>query len=414
MEKGKREILIAEDSPTQAQHLSYLLEKNGFFVRKAANGREALDLARGNRPDLIISDIVMPQLTGYELAAAVKQDEALRKTPVLLVSSLSNTRDLLLGMQSGADGFIVKPYEEDALIVRVQSILSPDETDAGDPGEDNPQVHFEGQTYLIKTSRRGMLNFLINTYETAVKNNILLRDTKEKLSELNESLERKVDDRTKSLNNEITERCHAEEELKKSFARIKKTLSGIVKALAITVEKRDPYTAGHEQRVAQLALAIAKEMGLGEDKIESLNIAAILHDIGKIAVPIEILSKPGTINDPEFTLIRFHPQTGHDILKQIDFEGPVAQIVLQHHERYNGSGYPAGLTAEDILLEARILSVADTFEAMFSHRPYRASRGMDKALLEIMKYRGTHYDPAVVDACIKVFTGRGFDFNDQG
>jgi len=412
MEKRKQEILIAEDSPTQAEQLAYLLEKNGFVVRKAADGRAALELAQAYRPDLIISDIVMPEMTGYDLASATKKDDALQKTPFLLVSSLSDTKDLLLGMQSGADGFVVKPYEEDALMAQVHNVLAAVET-AGDSKQDDSEVRFGGETYRIKTSRREILNFLTNAYETAVKNNILLRETKEQLSQLNEYLEEKVEERTKSLNQEITERLRAEEELKRSFARMKNTLGGIVRALAVTVEKRDPYTAGHEQRVAQLTRAISEELDLSEERTDSLNIASLLHDIGKIAVPIEILSKPGTINDPEFTLIRFHPQTGHDILKQIDFEGPIAEIVLQHHERYDGSGYPAGLTGENILLEARILAVADTFEAISSHRPYRASRGLDKALLEIMKYRGSHYDPGVVDACIKVFTGRGFDFSDQ-
>ena len=173
---------------------------------------------------------------------------------------------------------------------------------------------------------------------------------------------------------------------------------------------RDPYTAGHQRRVTQLAHAIANEMGLPEERIEGIRMAGLIHDLGKINVPAEILSKPGTLTELEYGLIQMHPQIGHDVLKTIDFPWPVAQTVLQHHERMNGSGYPQGLSGEDVLLEARILGVADVVEAMASHRPYRPPRGIDKALQEISQNRGILYDPEVVDICLKLFIEKGFTF----
>jgi len=209
---------------------------------------------------------------------------------------------------------------------------------------------------------------------------------------------------------DITERKRAEEELKKSLEQVQRTLEGTVYALASTTGKRDPYTADHQRRVTQLACAIAREMNLPEEQINGIHIAAAIHDIGKIYVPAEILSKPGRLSEPEFAIIKTHPQVGYDILKAIEFPWPVAEILLQHHERMDGSGYPRGLSGEDILLEARILGVADVVEAMSSHRPYRPALGIDKALFEILRNKKVLYDPQVVDACLKLFTKKGFKF----
>jgi len=207
---------------------------------------------------------------------------------------------------------------------------------------------------------------------------------------------------------ELAERKRAEEELRQSFEKLRRTLEGTVHALASAVEMRDSYTAGHQRRVTQLACAIAKEMGLPEEQIEGMRMSGLIHDLGKINVPAEILSKPGRLTDLQWGMIKPHSQAGYDILITIEFPWPVAEIVLQHHERLDGSGYPAGLLGEEILLEARILGVADVVEAMASHRPYRSARGIDKALEEISQNRGVLYDPEVVDACLKLFTEKGF------
>jgi len=205
---------------------------------------------------------------------------------------------------------------------------------------------------------------------------------------------------------DISERKKAEKDLDESYSKLQKILSGTVQSIAKIVETRDPYTSGHQQRVTNLACAIAKEIGLSNDQIDSIRVAGVIHDIGKIAVPAEILSKPSQLTDAEMSLIQSHPQIGYEILKEIDFPWPVADIVHQHHERMLGDGYPAGIEGEEILLEARILAVADVVEAMSSHRPYRPALGLKKALEEIRINRGYLYDPTVVDACLKIFEER--------
>jgi putative nucleotidyltransferase with HDIG domain len=175
-------------------------------------------------------------------------------------------------------------------------------------------------------------------------------------------------------------------------------------------EMRDPYTAGHQRGVTRLACALARRMGLSFDRIEGIRVAGFLHDIGKIVVPAEILNKPGTISEYEMNIIRVHPQAGYDILKKIDFPWPVADIVLQHHERLDGSGYPKGLTDMAILLEAKILAVADVVEAMAAHRPYRPTLGLDRALDEIAKNKGILYDAEVVETCLNLYSEQGFSF----
>lgn len=203
---------------------------------------------------------------------------------------------------------------------------------------------------------------------------------------------------------------NAEEELKQSYEKLQNLLAATVNGLVSAVEMRDPYTAGHQRRVAQLAVEIAKKMKLSKHEIEGLNLAALVHDIGKINVPAEILSKPGKLTRAEFNLIKTHPQTGYDILKSIEFPWPVADIVLQHQERYDGSSYPQGLKGEEIHLHARILCVADVMEAMSSHRPYRPSLGTETAIDELKKNSGILYDPQVVEACLEIFEKDGFEF----
>jgi len=214
-----------------------------------------------------------------------------------------------------------------------------------------------------------------------------------------------------SVARDITERKQSEAQVREALDNLNQTLQGTVAALANTVEIKDPYTAGHQRRVAQLSCAMARELGWPADRIEGIQVLCFLHDIGKIAVPAEILNRPGKISPTEFNLVQVHPQAGYDILKDIAFPWPVAQGVLQHHERLDGSGYPSGLTAEEITPEAKILAVTDVVEAMASHRPYRPALGIEKALEEITQNRGKLYDPDAVDVCVRVFTEKGFQFD---
>jgi len=209
---------------------------------------------------------------------------------------------------------------------------------------------------------------------------------------------------------DITVQRKSEQELKQTYQSFKKTMDATIQTVSKMIEAKDPYTAGHQQRVSQLTTAIAKGLNLSRDKIEGIRIASLIHDIGKINIPSEILSKPTSLTDIEFNLIKDHSQTGYNIIKSIDFSYPIAQIILQHHERLNGSGYPNKLKDDEILLEARIIGVADVVEAMSSHRPYRPALGIDKALEEISQNKCTLYDPVIVDTCLRIFKEKEFKF----
>lgn len=209
---------------------------------------------------------------------------------------------------------------------------------------------------------------------------------------------------------DITEHKRAEDALQRSLNKLERILDETVDALASAVETRDPYTAGHQRRVANLAFTMAKEMGLSKEQINGIHMAAIIHDIGKIHVPAEILSKPTRLTNAEFAIVKTHSQVGYDILKSIEFRWPVADIIRQHHERMNGSGYPQGLKKGDILLEAGILAVADVVEAMSSYRPYRPARSWDETFDEITKNRVTLYEPHAVDVCLELFKKKNFRF----
>ncbi len=210
---------------------------------------------------------------------------------------------------------------------------------------------------------------------------------------------------------DITERRRLEAAEHEHTDRLQRALLGTIQAIALTVEMRDPYTAGHQLRVSRLAVAIATELGWSVEQIEGIRLGAMIHDIGNIYVPSEILNRPGRLSDIEFEIIKRHPQVGYDIIKDVELPWPVAQIILQHHERLDGSGYPNQLVAEQIIPEARVLAVADVVEAIASHRPYRPSRGVDAGLHEVLEYRGTRFDSEVVDACMRLFRERDFTFD---
>ena len=199
----------------------------------------------------------------------------------------------------------------------------------------------------------------------------------------------------------------------KAAEKLMKSMEETINALASALEMRDPYTAGHQKRVAQLAGAIAVEMNRSYDEVRGVRLASLIHDIGKIQVPSEILSRPGKLTWNEFELIKAHPQVGYNILREIEFPWPIADMVYQHHERLDGSGYPHGLKDDDIMPQSRIIAVADVIEAMSSHRPYRVALGIEKALSELTENRGISYDPDAVDACLGLFREKGFKLEDR-
>ncbi len=209
---------------------------------------------------------------------------------------------------------------------------------------------------------------------------------------------------------DVTRRKKAEEELRDNLKKLQKLLQATVNGLVTAMEMRDPYTAGHQRRVAILASAIAQKMGLSEYIIDGINLAALIHDIGKMSIPAEILSKPGNLTSSEIKLIRYHPESGYEILKSIDFPWPVAEIVLQHHERIDGSGYPNGLRGNEILQEAKIIAVADLVEAMASYRPFRPAKGLELAIIELKRNKGILYDSEIVEATLSVLENSPLEF----
>lgn len=262
--------------------------------------------------------------------------------------------------------------------------------------DENEHIRMNGTRVWVLWTNKAILDdsgqpteFLcIGTDITARKN------AENALQELNDELEKKVQERT--------------ENLKKAYDDLSRVMDGTTHALSKAIEIRDPYTSGHQKRVTQLAIAIAREMGLGDDTLKAIEIAGLLHDLGKIYVPAEFLSRPGRISQNELGVLRDHSQAGYEILKDIEYQHPIAAIVLQHHERMDGSGYPNRLPGDQILLEARIIGIADVVESMASHRPYRLPLGIANALNEIETNKGILYDEAIVDACLRLFQEKGF------
>ncbi len=338
--KNKGKILAVDDTPESLKLLTDILESEGYEVLSASSGELALPAAAINPPELVLLDIRMPTMDGYEVCQRLKAQPETRNIPVIFVSAATETDVKVQGFAIGAVDYVTKPYKRPELLARVRTHLD--------------------------------------------------------LYRLRNHLEDVVEERTAELKDR-------EERLRGSEKKLKDSLFEFISALSSTLEMRDPYTAGHQRRVAQLAVTIAKELQLSEEQVEGLHLAGVVHDIGKIRIPAEILSNPRKLNEMEFGLIKGHSQAGYEILQSIEFPWPIAQIVLQHHERMDGTGYPQGLKGDAILCEARILAVADVVEAITSDRPYRPGLGIEAALSEIMDKRGTSYDPAVVDACVRLF-----------
>jgi putative two-component system response regulator len=331
-------ILAVDDTPASLRLITDILNSEGYHVRSAISGELALRAATALPPQLILLDVNMPVMNGFEVCRRLKQSPLLQNIPVIFISALSEMQDKLKGFEMGAVDYVTKPFQREEMLARVRT-------------------HLE-------------------------------------LHHLRNHLEEMVDERTYSL--------------QKSQKQLKKNLLETISAVAAMVELRDPYTAGHQRRVAQIAEAIGQELNLPNDQIEGIYLAAIVHDLGKINIPSEILSKPGYLNDVEFDLIKQHSIFGYEILKEIDLPWPIAETVRQHHERIDGSGYPLGLKGDDILLEARILAVSDVIEAMASHRPYRAGLGIEAALAEIENQRGIQFDPDVVDTALRLFREKNY------
>ncbi|HPR17418.1 MAG TPA: response regulator [Candidatus Cloacimonadota bacterium] len=406
-------ILIAEDSPTQRMKLKFMLENAGYKVIAAKDGKIALEALQTNEPSLVISDIEMPEMSGLELCHAIRSNDAYQNIPIILLTSHKDPQVVLKGLEFGADNFLIKPYDERYLLEKIENMFNNKLVAISAGDSDDTNIIFSGERYSITANKTQILSLFLSLYQTMYQQNSDLEKTRSKLKSLNESLETQVKERTKVLLHEVTVRKQAEDDLKETLNKYKKTMNEAILAISYTIETRDPYTAGHQKRVARLSNEIATRMNLDEKQKELIRMASIVHDIGKISIPIGILNKPGRLSEIEFNLIKAHSQNGYDIIRQVDFPWPIANIVLQHHERLDGSGYPQGLAGNDILPEAKIIAVADVVEAISADRPYRPGLGFKTAIEELKKNSGIYYDPEVVEKCLEIITDKDFDINDE-
>lgn len=454
--KENLRVLMIEDSEDDALLILRELRKNGYHtayerVETESEMRAALS---GREWDLILSDYNMPHFSTSEALSIAKESGI--DVPFIIVSGAIGEENAVLLMKEGAHDYVMKDRLGRLAPVISRELQEAEERKSRRKAED---LHRKAD-FIINTSKDMMA--LINrdyVYETVNRSfcKAFQKDNPKEMIGLSvqdvwgqEVFEQKIkSDIDRCLKREeieteawfdmpvtgnqcfeiiytpyrsnqgsithviwvahnITNRKRADQQITESYQRLQRTFEETVHALSALVEMRDPYTAGHQKRVALIARAIATEIGLPDHRVQGIWVAALVHDVGKIRVPSDILSKPGRITKAEFELIKEHPQTGYEVLSKIDFPWPVAQIVLQHHERINGSGYPRGLKEQEILIESKIMGVADVVEAMTYRRPYREALGLDVALQEIKQNEGILYDPEVVQACIKIFTEKGF------
>ncbi|MDX9786636.1 MAG: response regulator [Desulfobacterales bacterium] len=337
MKKTKPLVMIVDDNPTNIDVLVDTLKRD-YRLRVAKTGAKAIACAETQHPDLILLDVMMPGMNGFDVCVQLKENPKTADIPVIFITAVNDPMHIARGFEVGAVDYVTKPFYGLEVLARVQ-------------------------------------------------NHLTIREMREALNAQNTILEQKVKEKT---------------------AALEEMFNATIQTMALAVEIRDPYTAGHQTRVAALACTIAQKMGLPDRQIETIRYAGLLHDIGKIRIPAAIMNRPGKLLPVEREIIHIHPQVGYDLLKNIPFPWPIAEIVYQHHEKLDGSGYPRGLAGDEILLEARVLGVADLVEAESSHRPYRPTMGIEFALAEIEKNRGILYDERVVDACLALFREDGF------
>ncbi|MES9855458.1 MAG: HD domain-containing phosphohydrolase [Sedimenticola sp.] len=509
-------ILIVDDTLASLKLLSELLIGQGYRVRPADSGKLALQSVRTVPPDLILLDIRMPDMDGYEVCERLNADDKTADIPVIFISALDDVKDRIRGFESGAVDFITKPFQREEVLARVnthlelrrmhmhletmvserteelvatnraqrtlsavnkalvhtktEEALLQDICDSivevggyrmvwvGFPQQDEqcsvlPVAHAGSEegyidsvtiTWDDSVTGMGPTGTAIRTGEYVVERNIaaseayspwreaaqkrgyhssialplmfreqaigalnIYSDDDDAFSDLEVGLlEELAEDLAFGIRHQ---RAHLDQE--HNAERLHAALVGTIQAISLTLEKRDPYTAGHQRRVAQLVVVISQAMGMDDEEVDGLRFGAMIHDLGKIYVPSEILNRPGTLSDSEFAIIKTHPDVGYGIIKDIVFPWPVDLMIHQHHERLDGSGYPGGLKSDEISFEAKILMVADVVEAMSSHRPYRPGLGVEAALEYIKENRGVTFDAGVVDVCLKLFEDGGFIFD---
>lgn len=341
------DILVVDDNPANLRLLTDTLSQRGYGVRVAASGAQTLKTVALSSPELILLDIRMPGMDGFEVCERLKQDPATRGIPVIFLSALSDLEDKARAFALGGADYVTKPFQAEEVLMRV------------------------GNQLEISRSRRA-------------------------LQQAYEEMEQRAEAKSREL-------VAAREAQLRVAEQLKNSLEQTIRVIAMALEKRDPYTSGHQRNVAEISVALAETLGFDAYGTEGLRLGAIIHDIGMICVPAEIVTRPRRLSEIEFRLVKTHTDVGYDIIKGIEFPWPLAQMVWQHHERLDGSGYPSGLQGPDIADEAKIIAVADVIEAMSSHRPYRPALGVAAAIEEIERHKGVLYERDVVDAALQIY-----------
>ncbi|OHD66350.1 MAG: hypothetical protein A2176_07665 [Spirochaetes bacterium RBG_13_51_14] len=433
-----RKILIVEDSLVITMELQEKLTAAGYAVADAVvSGEEAIEAMRKMKPDLVLMDIMLAgKMNGIEASIEIKK---VSDIPIIYTTAYSDEDTIRRLKLTDPYAFLKKPYDDKELIIAIEIALNRHHYQAKVKKselkyrklfEDSRDAIFiVGADGIIVDFNRAFAS--LTGFDNGEKRTLRVHDLFPVTADL-EMIERDIDgpgyikDHETVINggnntlipclitaNKL-EQVHSNSgryqgiirdisDLKRNIEKQNNLIQGIIQAMARTVEARDPYTAGHQARVARIAEAIARQLGLPENKIREIEMAAMIHDLGKIYVPSEILSKPGKINETEFAIIKAHPEIAYEILKEIEFPFSLAEIVYQHHERVDGSGYPRRLKGEEILLEAKIISVADVVEAMASHRPYRPTLGITAAVEEVSLHQGEYYDAGIVEALKAIY-----------
>ncbi|MBN2351105.1 MAG: response regulator [Spirochaetales bacterium] len=458
VDKSKMKILIVEDENIVAKDIKGSLKGFGYdVVDIVGTGEEAIRRSEELKPDLVLMDIMLKgKMNGIDVARHIREHVHI---PVVFLTAYADEDTLHSAKLSEPFGYIIKPFEDAELHSTIQMAVYRHDMERRLKEREQwlTTILRSISDAVIVTDEEGKVTFMNPVAET-----LTAYDQSEALGKNVFDIYRIIDDKNLGTTDEmiqdriksemfiqranqllvskqndivpvdttqtnlvdtrdrvsgsvvvirdITKKLEAEAKTVETLEKLRMAMGGMIQAMAYTVEKRDPYTAGHQRRVADLARTIGTEMKLADDRVDGIRLAGVIHDVGKIAIPSEILSKPGKLTDLEYNLVKKHPEVGFDILRNIDFPWPIADIVMQHHERMDGSGYPRGLKSDDIMLEAKIIAIADVVEAMASHRPYRAALGIEKALDEIETGKGTRYDPEVAAVCLDLFKTKKFDF----
>lgn len=450
IEAARPRVLVVEDEAVVAMDVRHRLGRLGYEVCGLADtGERAVELADTLSPDLVLMDIMLAgTMDGVAAAASIRETSGL---PVVFLTAHTDARTLQRAGEAGPYGYVIKPFEDRELKTALEIALYKSRMERrltenerwmsitmDNLGEGVITTDPDGRIRFVNPVAVALLGLSVGemlgreieaVYRTRKtpaadaaatepfpgrkQSRLFCRDGR--VVAVEQTVSPILDKKGRRLGTvlvfrDVSRRKRVEQALRDSVDRLRRTLEETVNALTVTSEKRDPFTAGHQERVSRLAVALARELGVSEEELEGIRVAGLVHDIGKIHVPAEILAKADVLSDVEMGIVRDHSLVGHEILKDIPFPWPVARMVLEHHERLDGSGYPSGLSGDATLLGSRILAVADVVEAMNAHRPYRASHGLLPSLRELRDGRGVRYDPRVVDACLGLFERDAFRF----